>query len=139
MPLQLLMNQYPFSKATVFIDMRHCFTKNVEFEFRAHPCGKSNFIFTFQFKLEVNFFHTTWGHRIMGFHINLNALNLDAETSARIGTKISSLILAEIAHLDLSETTAIIGKLGPGTRGYIAVKNLDKLSDIANHEAMQNL
>ncbi|WP_431824158.1 hypothetical protein [Burkholderia sp. F1] len=75
----------------------------------------------------------------MSFHINLSTLNLDAETSARISSKISSVILAEIAHLDLSETTAIIGKLGPGTRGIIAIKNLNNLSDIATHEAVQNL
>lgn len=75
----------------------------------------------------------------MSFHINLNTLNLDAETSARISAKISSVVLAEIAHLDLSETTTIMGKLGPGIRGIIAVKNLNKLSDIANHEALQKL
>jgi len=75
----------------------------------------------------------------MSFHINLNSLSLDAETSARISAKISSVVLAEIAHLDLSENTTIIGKLGPGIRGIIAVKNLNKLSELANHETLQNI
>lgn len=75
----------------------------------------------------------------MGFHIDLKTLNLDAETSARISAKISSVVLAEIAHLDLSETTTIIGKLGPGIEGVVAIKDLKKLSDIASHEALQKL
>ncbi|MFN8446605.1 MAG: hypothetical protein U0175_37785 [Caldilineaceae bacterium] len=73
----------------------------------------------------------------MAFHVNLNALNLDDETSARVSTKISSVALNEIAHLDLSETTTIIGKLGPGIRGIIAIKNLNSLADIATHEAIK--
>jgi hypothetical protein len=73
----------------------------------------------------------------MAFHVDLKALNLDAETSARVSTKISSVTLNEIAHLDLSETTTIIGKLGPGTRGIIAIKDLASLADIATNEAIQ--
>ena len=72
----------------------------------------------------------------MSFQINLHALNLDAETSARISAKINSVILAEIAHLDLSEVTTIIGKLGPGIRGIIAIKNLQHLADIGNNETV---
>ena len=75
----------------------------------------------------------------MSFHINLKTLNLDPETSARVSTKISSVVLAEIAHLDLSGMTTIIGRLGPGTQGIIALKELKNLSDIANHEAVKNL
>jgi len=75
----------------------------------------------------------------MSFHIDLKTLNLDPETSARISAKISSVVLAEIAHLDLSEMTTVIGKLGPEIRGIIAIKDLKSLSDIANHEAIQKL
>ncbi len=75
----------------------------------------------------------------MAFHIDLKALNLDDETSARVSTKISAVTLNEIAHLDLSETTTIIGKLGPGTRGIIAIRDLNSLADIATHEVIQRL
>lgn len=66
----------------------------------------------------------------MSFHINLDSLNLDAETSARISAKISSVVLAEIAHLDLSRHTTIHGKLGHGTQGIIAIDDLNKLGEI---------
>lgn len=74
-----------------------------------------------------------------GFHINLGSLNLDPETSARISNKIGSIVLTEIAHLDLSETTTIIGKLGPGIRGIIALKDLSSLADIPAQQAAQEL
>ena len=73
------------------------------------------------------------------FHIDLNALSLDPETSARISTKIGSMILAEVAHLDLSEDTVVVGKLGPGIRGIIAVKALQNLADLATHDAVKKL
>ena len=44
----------------------------------------------------------------MSFHVDLKALRLDPETSARISAKISAIALHEIAHLDLSETTTIV-------------------------------
>jgi hypothetical protein len=75
----------------------------------------------------------------MTFHVDLNTLNLDQETSARISAKISSVILAEIAHLDLSQTTTIIGRLNPQIRGIVAINNLKNLSDIVNHEAVKKL
>lgn len=65
----------------------------------------------------------------MGFHINLDTLNLDPETSARISAKVSSVVLAEIAHLDLREVTTVAGKLGPGIRGIIALNDLGKLGE----------
>ncbi|WP_143286652.1 hypothetical protein [Burkholderia ubonensis] len=110
-------------------------TENHEWKFQKQH--KSEIRLSFNAFIMLPF--TTRGQEIMSFHINLSTLNLDAETSARISSKISSVILAEIAHLDLSETTAIIGKLGPGTRGIIAIKNLNNLADIATHEAVQNL
>jgi len=73
----------------------------------------------------------------MSFHIDLKSLNLDNETAARISTKVGALVLGEIANLDLSDNTTIIGKLGPGTRGIIAIKDLQSLADIAKHEAIK--
>ena len=75
----------------------------------------------------------------MSFHIDLKALNLDSEVGARISAKISAVVLAEIAHLDLSEVTTIAGRLGPGIRGLIAIRDLKKLADIAGHEVIQKL
>ena len=75
----------------------------------------------------------------MSFHVDLKSLDLDAETSARISAKISSVVLAEIANLDLSDMTTVIGKLSPGIRGIIAFKNLGNLADIASHEATKKL
>lgn len=75
----------------------------------------------------------------MSFHVDLNALKLDPETSARISAKISAMALNEIAHLDLSQTTTIIGKLGPGIQGIIAINDLETLPEIANRQEIQNL
>jgi hypothetical protein len=75
----------------------------------------------------------------MSFHIDLKTLNLDSDTSGRISAKIGSLVLAEIAHLDFGDVTTIIGRLGPGTRGIIAIRNLSKLGDLASHEAVKGL
>lgn len=70
----------------------------------------------------------------MSFHVDLKSLNLDPETSARISTKISSVVLSEIAHLDLSEVTTVVGKLAPDLRGIYVIKDLKSLKDLANHE-----
>jgi hypothetical protein len=60
----------------------------------------------------------------MAFHIDLSQINLDQETKARISAKINSAILSEIAHLDLSNSTVIAGRLPGGGFPYgIIVRN----------------
>jgi len=75
----------------------------------------------------------------VAFHVDLKALKLDPETSARISAKISAVAISEVAHLDLTRTTTIIGKLGPEIHGIIAINDLKALSDIANRQEIQNI
>jgi hypothetical protein len=75
----------------------------------------------------------------MAFHVDLKALNLDSETSARISAKISAITLNEIAHLDLSEKTTIIGKLKPGINGVLVIDGMNTLSEIASRPEVQDL
>lgn len=77
--------------------------------------------------------------RFMAFHIDLKSLQLDPEISSRISAKISAVTLNEIAHMDLSEVTTVIGKLGPGIRGIIAIKDLNSLGELAGRQEFQNL
>lgn len=60
--------------------------------------------------------------------VDFGALGLDDATAGRVGAKVSSAVLSELAGVDLGSCTIAAGRLGPGVRGFVCARHLKDLA-----------
>ena len=69
--------------------------------------------------------------RKANFVVSLGSLDLDEAAQARISSKISSVVMSEIAHLDLSDALVVAGRIPGGLiNGIYLLKNIKQFSQI---------